>query len=240
MHTAVQLYTLRGESLESAIERVGEAGFDGVEFAGLEDREPSDIAKLLDAHDLAVAGAHVSIDDLEADPGEILETYGDLGCDRFVVPSYDPAAFESREGVGQAADRLSTLADRFESKGATVHYHNHTFEFDPLDGGTAFDLLAEATDDRVGLEIDTGLAAHAGVDPLDLIERHADRLSLLHLTDTRSGSPETHHVEYGNGKVDLEACLEAGREAGAEWVVAEHGTSDDPPATVDRFAEVLV
>ncbi|WP_114576401.1 sugar phosphate isomerase/epimerase [Saliphagus sp. LR7] len=240
MHTAVQLYTLRGEGLEPAISRVGGAGFDGVEFAGLDGHAPAEVAELLDLHDLAVAGAHVSIDDLESDPEGVLESYGDLGCDRFVVPSHDPEAFESREGVEEAANRLSALADRLESEGATVHYHNHTFEFDRLEEKSAFDLLAEATDDRVGLEIDTGLAAHAGVDPLSLIERYADRLSLLHLTDTRAGSPDTHHVEYGTGEVDLDACLEAGREAGAEWVVAEHGTSADPPATVDRFAEVLV
>lgn len=240
MHTAVQLYTLREEGLETAIEWVGRAGFDGVEFAGLDGHAPADVTKLLAEYDLAVAGAHVSIDDLEADPEGILETYGDLGCDRFVVPSYDREAFRCREGVEEAAERLSALADRFESEGATVHYHNHTFEFEPLEGGTAFDLLAEETDDRVGLQIDTGLAAHAGVDPLSLIEHHGDRLSLLHLTDTRSGSPDTHHVDYGTGEVDLEACLEVGRAAGAEWVVAEHGTSEGPPATVDRFAELLV
>lgn len=242
MYTAVQLYTLRGidGGLEAAIERVGEAGFDGVEFAGLGGRTPSEIADLLAEYDLAVAGAHVPIDQLEDDRGEILETYGELGCDRFVVPSYDPQEFESREGVERAADRLSTLAGRLESEGATVHYHNHTFEFASLGEESAFDLLAEESDDRVGLEIDTGLAAHAGVDPVDLIERYADRLSLLHLTDTRSGSADTHHVDYGAGEVALEACLGAGREAGAEWVIAEHGTSDDPSATVGRFAEWLV
>lgn len=239
MHTAVQLYTLREEGVEAGIERVGGAGFDGVEFAGLDGRSPTDVADLLADQDLAVAGAHVPIEELE-EGADVLETYGEVGCDRFVVPSYEPEAFESRAGVEEAADRLSALADRFARAGATVHYHNHTFEFEPLAGGTAFDLLAEATDDRVGLEIDTGLAAYAGADPVALIERCGDRLSLLHLTDTRSGSPDTHHVDYGTGEVDLEACLEAGRAAGAEWVVAEHGKSDDLQTTVERFAERLV
>lgn len=241
MRTAVQLYTLReiDGGLKAAIERVGEAGFDGVEFAGLNGQAPTDLAELLADYDLAVAGAHVPIEELEEECEAIADTYGELGCGRFVVPSYEPAAFRSREGIEEAADRLSALADRLDDVGATVHYHNHTFEFKPLEEATAFDLLAEETDDRVGLEIDTGLAAHAGADPLALIERYGDRLSLLHLTDTRSDSPNTHHVDYGAGEVDLEACLESGREAGAEWVIAEHGQSGDPPATLDRFAELL-
>lgn len=240
MRTAVQLYTLRNltESFTSTATRVADAGFDRVEFAGLE-ASPAEIVSALEETDLSVAGAHVSIADLEERFEPLVERYEQIGCDRFVVPSYDVEAFESREGVEEAADRLSALAGRLADCGNELHYHNHTFEFADLGGETGFDRLIAETNDSVGIELDTGLVRHAGEDPVDLLDRYGDRVSLLHLTDTRPDSDGGLHADYGEGIVDLDACVEAGVRNDVDCVVAEHGTTEHPAETLVHAGETI-
>lgn len=65
-----------------------------------------------------------------------------------------------------------------------LHPHAGTYvEFDD-----EIDLVLEAFDpSELGLCIDTGHAAYAGVDPIELAERHAARLRYVHLKDLDSG-----------------------------------------------------
>ena len=240
MRLAVQLYTLRNldESLPETIERLGDTPYEGVQFAGLGGASPDDLAAALDRANLDVAGAHVDLEEMEDRRERTLEAYDAVDCDQLVVPSYEREAFETREGAEAAGERLAGVTDRLEPAGVDLHYHNHTFEFTEIGEETAFDAFAAAAG-GVGLEIDTGLASHAGVDPVALLERYADRVSLVHLTDSRPGSEETLHVDLGTGTVDIEACVDAAREAGAEWLIFEHGLTDHPLDSVADAAERL-
>lgn len=239
--SAIQLYTLRDvdESIEATLERIAETNYEGVEFAGLGSQSPSAIASALEENELAVVGAHVGIDQLESAYDEVVDTYRKIGCSRFIVPSYDSDAFTTRGGVDAVAARLSELAERLDDDGFELGYHNHAFEFEDLGGETAFDRFVAQSSDLVALEIDTGLTKHAGQDPVELIRRYGNRTSLIHLTDTHSGSDSTMHVDLGVGEVDLEGCLDAARDAGIEWIVYEHGQTTDPVASLARSDSAL-
>lgn len=238
---AIQLYTLRevDESIEQKLKRVAETNFRGVEFAGVGGESTSDIAETLRDLDLEVVGGHVDVDELEDEYDDVVTTYEELGCRRIVVPSYDTDAFTTERGVDAAADRLSSLAERLDEDGFELLYHNHTFEFEDLGGETAMDRFVEQSSDLVRLEIDTGLAKHAGADPVELLRRHGDRTSLLHLTDTRTGTESTVHVELGGGEVDLQACLGAAHDIGVEWAIYEHGLTTDPIASLAHSDSAL-
>lgn len=239
--SAVQLFTLRevDESIEAKIERVGETNFRAVELAGLDGTTVDSLSAALDRSGLDVVGAHVQIDALEQEYDDIVSTYGALGCERLVVPTYEQDVFTSKRGVDEAAARVSEMASRLDEDGFELLYHNHTFEFEELDGETAFDRFVAQTDNRVKLEVDTGLAKHGGVDPVSLLERHADRISLVHLTDTRQGSESTVHVELGGGEVDLEACIDTAANKGVEWIIYEHGRTKDPIASLSHSDSLL-
>lgn len=231
---AIQLYTLRNldEPVESTLERVAQTNYGGVEFAGLGGASAEDVASKLAETDLDAVGAHVGIERLEQEYESVVETYDALDCSRLVIPSYDPGAFTTEQGVDDAAARISEVAARLDRDGFELLYHNHTFEFEPLGDGTALDRFVEQTDDRVGLETDTGLAKRAGVDPVELLRRYSDRISLVHLTDTRSGPENTQHVELGGGEVELQACIEAVRSIDVDWIIYEHGYTTDPAASL--------
>ena len=85
VRTAIQLYTLRDadESLPELLERVGDAGYDGVEFAGLGD-SAEEVNDALGRTDLDVAGAHVPFDALAESFAETVSCYRQVGCETFV------------------------------------------------------------------------------------------------------------------------------------------------------------
>ncbi len=236
--TAIQLYTLRelDESLPDLLARVGETDFDGVEFAGLGDSDPGDVANALDDAGLGVAGAHVSIEELEADPASVIEKYRTVGCDRFVVPYLDESNFDSERTAIETARRLDDLAEQVEASGGTLCYHNHDHEFVEIGDRSGFDVFL--SESNVGIELDVGWVDAAGRDPVSLLDRLADRVPLVHLKDTADGVS----VELGEGNVDVTACANAGRRNGAEWLVYEHDDPDDPERSLvhgsKRLAEL--
>lgn len=238
--TAVQLYTLRevDATLPELIELVAGAGFDGVEFAGLGDAERRAVAEALEAADLGVAGAHVDVDGLEADPEGIAGRYRPLGCETVVVPFLDESCFAGAAAVDATARRLSNLGVRLKEQGLGLAYHNHEHEFVPMEGRTAFERLADTVSHRVGLELDVGWAAAAGQDPVDLMERFGDRISLVHLkdVDAATGTP----VDLGEGDVDVDGCVRAAEAVDADWLVFEHDRPADPIASVESAAERLL
>ncbi|WP_049901377.1 sugar phosphate isomerase/epimerase family protein [Halococcus agarilyticus] len=236
---AINLYSVRAldEPLPETIDRVANAGYDGVQFSGgLDGHDPADVRSRLDDHGLDAVGPHVGVDALESDPDATARTYRDLGTDALVVPYLGPDAFESSDAVASTADRLSGLVEAFDSRGFDLHYHNHDHEFVDVDGHTAFERLFDAAP-GLGAEIDVGWVATAGHDPEALLREYGDRLSLVHMKDmhTRDGV----FAEIGEGDVDMAACADAAREIGADWLIYEHDDPDDPVESIDTGASFL-
>lgn len=241
MRTAINLYTVRelDGTMDEIVERVADAGYDGVQFSGgLRGASAESVRETLDDLDLAATQPHVGIDQLEDDLAGTVATYAEtLGCSGAVVPHLDEANFASAEAVDGAAARLSALSDRLADVDWRLHYHNHAFEFADLDGETAFDRLVERTDDAVGLELDVGWTLAGGEDPADLLGRLGGRLDLVHMKDVHAES-ETPR-EIGEGDVDMQACADAARNVGADWLVYEHDTPEDPATSIDVGASFL-
>ncbi len=237
MQYGIQLYTLRDidATLPETIELVGDSAFEGIEFAGFDGEDPAQLAKTAASAGLNIVGAHVSFNDLEADPAGTLGPYQTLGCDRIVIPSYDRDAFATAAAAREAGARIGDLVDPVEDIGARLLYHNHTFEFEPVNDETTFDAFVTAAD-GVALEFDIGLANHGGVDPAVYLERYADRVELVHLTDSRPPDHDARHADLGTGTADLNRCLDICEDAGVAWAVFEHGLTDDPIGSMERAA----
>lgn len=233
---AIQLYTLRatGEPVAALLDRVSETPLEGVEFAGLGETGPGQVVDALDRTALAPAAAHVPMAELESDPGETARTYARLGCETLVVPYLDGSHFEDRAAVRETARRLNRVADVLAEWGVDLCYHNHDHEFVRLGGRPALELLADSLDE-VGIELDVGWAAAAGVDPVALLDR-LESVPLVHVKDVDAdGTP----VELGEGELDATACVAAAREAGAEWLVYEHDEPTDPLESLAHGARTL-
>jgi sugar phosphate isomerase/epimerase len=237
---AVQLYTLRSldAPLPEILDRVGAAGYDGIEFAYRVGTEPVDsVLAALDRNDLDVASAHVPIEALETEFDETVERYDRLGADTLVVPGLDPEHFADETAVDAAAERLEALAADVSDAGFRFAYHNHDQEFEVVDGAPAIDRLLARTSDRVGFEVDIGWALAGGADPAALIDEYADRITHVHAADVDVDLGES--VVLGDGDVDLDAAVASARNADVEWLVYEHDEPADPIASIERGATAL-
>ncbi|AGN00076.1 xylose isomerase [Salinarchaeum sp. Harcht-Bsk1] len=235
--TAIQLYTLRDVDLpfDELLEAVADAGFDGVEFAyRVPDEDPEEVRAVLDETGLEAAGAHVHLEDLEDDFEDTVAFYETLGVENFVIPWLDEEYFTSREGLDEAIERLSAVADDLAEEGYTLHYHNHDQEYSDYDGEPGFYTFIDESD--FGLELDLGFVLIGGDDPAGRLRAVGDRCSLAHVKDVDADAG--HSVPVGDGDVDIDAAAEAFAEIDGEWLIYEY-EGDDPLESLDDAAATM-
>ena len=80
-------------------------------------------------------------------------------------------------------ERLTAFARRLLGRGLRLAYHHHVGAY--VESAEDVAQLVAATGPEVGLVLDTGHAAFAGADPVELLERHADRVCHVHCKDVR-------------------------------------------------------
>jgi sugar phosphate isomerase/epimerase len=238
MQTAINLYSVRELDLpmDDILDRVAAAGYDGVQFSGdYGGLSPGETADALAERGLDVTAAHVDLDAMEADPDSVVEAQRTIGADGAVVPWLGADHFESREAAQATARRLDELASELAGTRDDfgLHYHNHDHEFVAFEETTGFEAFADAS--SVLLEPDVGWIHTAGHDPVETLERYADRIEVVHMKDMADGE----FAEIGEGDVDMQACADTAREIDAEWLVYEHDQPADPAGSIDTGAAFL-
>ena len=241
---ALQLYTLRrlaAVDLPGTLRAVAAAGYRAVELAGLPETGPGELARLLDEAGLRVVAAHEGIEGLRNDAGAVADRLAAVGCPRVIVPWMPDADRRTADDVRRFAAELGGFAGTFAERGIRVGYHNHSFEFAPLDGTTVWEVLLADLPPEVDIELDVYWAAVGGRDAAAEIRATADRVRLLHMKDRAAGM-EPHDAPAGEGILPFPEIIDAGRAAGVEWYIVEQDEPREPLADVAsalRYLESL-
>ena len=232
---ALQLYTVRERSVSDflgTLRAVAGVGYRAVELAGLHGVPATDVRAALDEHGLRAVAAHVRLDDWQAGAEQALADLQTLGCDYAVVPWLAPELRGSAARTRELAVSFNRWATMARDAGLGFAYHNHDFEFEPMNGGTMLDLLMAETDPGlVGLELDVYWAQFAGFDAVDLLRRFAGRVPLLHVKEMGSG-PDRADAPFGEGIIAWEPIFAAAGAAGTLWYIVEQDTPRDALADV--------
>ena len=184
-----------------ALRGLAAAGYEAVE--GLYGKAPHDRETIREAG-IAYGAAHLTPQNLE--PLEpLLAFLTAMGANH--VCSSGPLQWHGRtaDDYRKTAEFLNETGRRLREEGIRLHYHNHEFEFEKVDGKrTGMDLLlAELDPNLVTLCFDAGWAERAGQNAADFLREHAARIEFLHLRDFRG--PQS--VPLGQGEIDLEAQI---------------------------------
>jgi sugar phosphate isomerase/epimerase len=145
----------------------------------------------------------------------------------------------------KAAERfcavITSMGTELHSAGIKFIYHPHTAEFNPLQGGSLYQMLvADIAPRYLSFELDTFWLAHIGLDPAQQIALLGSRAELIHLKDRRKSVlpaqplddfPEDGgiFVPVGQGSIDVPAVLAAARIAGARHIVLEQDEAAGNP-----------
>lgn len=130
--------------------------------------------------------------------------------------------------VGRLTDpQLEDLAATWNAVSASASEHGvavalHVDCLCALQTVDEISALLEQTEPRVGLAIDTAELTIAGIDPVELIERHPDRVAHVHLKDVRATDTLAERLEE---QAELR-FLSAGGSRGIDRWFWELGTAD--------------
>ena len=133
---------------------------------------------------------------------------------------------------------LNAKGQRLREHGIQLHYHNHDFEFEKVEGEqTAMDLLLTKLDpNAVTLCFDAGWTERAGESAIEFLHRHSTRVVILHRRDFRGAQS----VPLGKGDLDLAAQVALLPSLpNLEYLVVEQDPSAAPLADLEESRTYL-
>lgn len=246
----IQLYTLRnelGKDPAGTLKKVAAAGYKQVELYGF----PKSDAMISGAKDagLAIHSSHFEWDTAinpkdagMSDFARILDQAGKTGISHLVIPYLHESNRATLDAYKKVAAQANKAASMAKAAGIQLSYHNHSFEFQPKDGGkSGYDILIEEFSSDMHFEIDVFWVKVTGKDPVELIQKLSGRVSQLHLKDLKADTPTPNFAsplpkdtfkELGNGMIPMEPIITAAKAAGVKHCHVEQDQSPDALASI--------
>lgn len=236
----VQLYTVRSlmeKDFTGTLEKVAQAGYKEVEFAGYYDRKPKDIKKLLHRLGLQAPATHQGLAVFEQKMDWLVETAKILGHEYVVCPWLAPEQRGTIADYKKLAAAFNKFGEACQKAGLQFAYHNHDFEFVATEGQIPFDVLLAETDPQlVQIEIDLYWIIKAGADPLAYFAKHPGRFALCHVKDMAA---EQKMVEVGKGNIDFGKIFAQSQQAGLKHYFVEHDQPENPLESITVSCQYL-
>jgi sugar phosphate isomerase/epimerase len=248
----VELYTVRSvidKDPAATLKAIQDIGYTEVEaiYASIDK-----IWTALKATNLKPVSIHVDMAIFREGGGKLDSTIADVkqrGFSYIVAPYIAPKDRGGADMFKKLAETLNSAGEKAKASGLTLCYHNHAFEFGPVDGTTGLEMLMSNTQkDLVSLEMDVFWVSVAGHDPVELLKTYSGRVKLLHLKDKAKGVakqynetlPHSAFKEVGSGSIDIPAVLAAADAAGVEnYFIEQDFTPGDPIASLRKSYEYL-
>jgi len=253
------LRDLAEKDLEGTLAAVREAGYDGIELAGLYGRTPDELKNLFAQYSLKPISAHIPYLELVNDMHQTLAAYKQLGCTYVAVPVIWPVEdWYPGAGWQNVAPNLIKIGAAAKECGLTLLYHNHDYEFRTMPNGRYVldDLYDTVSSELLKTELDICWVKVAGADPIAYIRQYAGRRPLIHFKDFHmEGHPVAYYgpdfaklnegkgvFEYravGAGDQNWPPILDELRNSDTEWIVVEQDESRDALADMEASIQYI-
>ncbi|GGX65578.1 xylose isomerase [Tateyamaria omphalii] len=236
-----QLYSSRlFPPLDNTLKMLAEIGYAHVEGYRALLADSADVDALdrgLKENGLTMPSCHIGLEMCEDDPAEVAQLAARFGIETAIVPYIMPAdrptTADAWRSYGARLEGAALAISRYDLK---LAYHNHDFEFVPLEDGTLpIDLILESAPGLL-FEYDVAWAVRAGADPMEPIAKHGPRIAIAHLKDIApagEAEDEDGWADVGHGTMDWPSLFQSLKAAGTRQFVMEH----DNPSDHRRFAQ---
>lgn len=237
----VQLYTLRDQlqkDLAGTIAAVAQAGYQEVETFNYGNRKhsglsPKDFDALLKKNNLTTPSGHYTVRPFLFEGKDdawktAIEDAKAIGQHYMVIPYLAAEDRKNLDAYKKIAARLNRGGELCKAAGMQIAYHNHDFEFQPLEGSTGYDVLLKETDaSLVQFEMDLYWVTFAGKDPIEMIKKNPGRFSLWHVKDM-DNTPQKKFTEVGNGIINFKKIFDCQKKSGMKHFFVEQDVSASP------------
>ena len=251
----IQLYTLRkpiSVDLPSTIKEVAKAGYKQVEPYGFPSPQAVTMIKRARENGMQVHSSHFDWNAVlhpkrKGVPSfkKILELAKELELSHLVVPYLAETDRVNIDGYKKVAELLNQAAEKAADAKIQLAYHNHAFEFQPMDEGkTGYDVFIENFSTKMAFELDVFWVKLGGVDPVTMIKKLKGRVSQLHLKDLKKNTKVPHFGkvtpdtfdEIGDGMIKMVPIMKVAQQSG---VVHCHVEQDQSPAPLKSIRKSL-
>ncbi len=247
----LQLWTVRNEiarDRDATLQAIADAGYGQVELMNVLDS--ADIVAAARQRGLNVRSAFfnwqtIAQPDVAGVPTieAIIEAARSMGLEYLVFGYIGKGVRETADQLKAIADRANRAAEKIQSGGMRMSYHNHAFEFAPLEGGKCgYEIFMERFDPQlIHFELDVFWAAIGGWDPVETLKKLGPRTGQVHLKDLKGGTPIIYDEskvpadafqEVGDGIIDMDAVMRVATSQGVRQFHVEQDQSPDPLASI--------
>ena len=251
----LQLYSLRdqiGNDIKGVIAKAAKAGYQELETFGYDPNKgffglkPKELKETLAANGMTTPSGHYGLDSyLGTANQEVLKVYIDVaknaGQDYITIPYIGAELRKTTDDFKNLAEKMNSAAEICKKSGLKLAYHNHDFEFKPIDGITLYDVLLKETEPKlVSFEMDIYWVVRAGQDPVQLIGQHPGRFHMWHIKDMDKNKPEL-NTEVGSGSIDFKKIFAKAKKAGLKHIFMEQEnfTNIDPYKSIAQSAHYI-
>jgi len=215
---AIQLYSMRdiiNDDFTGTLKKLAGMGYTGVEFAGYGGLSAQEMKDVLTANSLKPVGAHIRFENLTDHLDEEIAFHKVLGTEYIICPYFD---MKTGDDALKLAEMLKPVIAKCGDAGFKFAYHNHAHEFARDGDEYLLDILFKNLPPEAAMELDIYWAAYAGVEPLAYMEKHRDRLKLLHIKQINK---DKKCVDLDKGIIDFREIITKAKALGVEHFILE-------------------
>ena len=202
---SLQLYSVRDaleRDAQATLDRVAAIGYTQVEASYRALSASPRLGRAIRAAGLTSPSMTATL--VGADRGPVFEAANELGAHAVIDTLVDEEHWTARDDIARTAGELNAAAREAAARGLTVGYHNHWWEFGrSFNGRTGFELLVDALDPAVVLEVDAYWAAVGGQDVVPFAAALGDRIRFLHVKDGPLNHDNKQQQPAGRGSLPV-------------------------------------
>ncbi|HZQ93719.1 MAG TPA: sugar phosphate isomerase/epimerase family protein [Candidatus Sulfotelmatobacter sp.] len=243
----LELYSVREElkkDPEGTVRAVARMGYQDVEFYApyfeWSEAQAKQMRKLLDDLGVRCYSTHNDEDFFSAEKiGKASDLNKILGAKYMVQAWSDPKP--DLDGWKKLADSLNAAADKLQSSGLKVGYHNHDAEWKPVAGKRPIEVIASNTKPSVMLQLDVGTCLEAGADPVAWIKANPGRIRSIHCKDWSPDPNVGYKTLFGEGKADWKGIFQAAENGGGVefYLIEQEGSRYPELETAQRCLQAF-
>jgi sugar phosphate isomerase/epimerase len=245
----LQLYTLRdsiGKDPKGILDKVASFGYKELETYGYADGKIfgidfSEFCQHAKSLQMDVVSGHYGLDKIKGDTWQkAVEDAKKNGQQYMVVPYIAESERKTIDDYKKICADLNAAGEVCNKHGIRFQYHNHNWEFTPLEGQVPYDVMLKELDPKnVGMELDIFWIVNAGHDPVKYFNQYPGRFEQWHVKDMDKND-RNKNANVGSGSIDYKSLFAKAKLSGMKhWYVEYDSFPGTPLESAEASAKFL-